>query len=175
MRRLFDLFKYDKINSNGISVDKHRIPYYFDTKDGNGIQYYNGHRKRLNAESTNPDPFNVKALGVDNVYITIGYDKLYGDVIGPFAKGLEDDLKSGGHAGWDKMLEYDSYSTRSYMSHAYKPSPELIKLGLPEGRPLPTAVVSWLETLSMTTGWYVNFLLYSASRPDYRRIGMIVR
>ncbi|KII83644.1 hypothetical protein PLICRDRAFT_148036 [Plicaturopsis crispa FD-325 SS-3] len=132
MDRLFKLFKYDKLNSNGISVEAKRIPYHFDTKDGNGIQYFNGNRKRMNA----------------------GYEKIYRDVIDPFARGLEDDLYNGGHAGWDRMLEFDSYSTRSYMSHVYRPSSELVDIGLPPGKPLPTHVVSWLETQSMTTGWY---------------------
>lgn len=152
------MFKYDKINSCGISVKDKLIPYFFDTKDGNGIEFYNGRRKRLNVSSGLVDPFNVQSLNVDVLYIKIGYDKIYGDVIGPFAKGLEEDLENHSDAGWKRMLEFDSFSTRSYMCHKYVPSPELVALGLPAGKHLPTDVVNWMETVSMTTGWYAILL-----------------
>lgn len=67
MRRLFNLFSYDKLNTNGIDVEKHRIPYYFDTRDGNGIQYYNGNRKRLNVPATVPD-IEPLAIAVVTIY-----------------------------------------------------------------------------------------------------------
>ncbi|KII90226.1 hypothetical protein PLICRDRAFT_584478 [Plicaturopsis crispa FD-325 SS-3] len=160
MTRLFKLFNYEKLNTGDIQVQKKLIPYYFDAKDGNGVYDYNGHRLREDeiptAQKYNPDPFDIQSLRVDSIYIKIGVKKIYDDVIGPFAELLEKDLESGGKSkeGWKELLKYDSYSTRSFMCHAYRPSPKLVALGLPEGKSLPTNVVNWLETMSMTTSWF---------------------
>ncbi|KII91039.1 hypothetical protein PLICRDRAFT_52708 [Plicaturopsis crispa FD-325 SS-3] len=154
MKRLFKLFKYKKLNENGLSVEKKLIRYWFDTRDNNGIQYYNGIRKRLNVPADTVDPFDVEPLGVGEVYVKIGYKALFEDVIDRFAQGLKNDVSTGSDAGWKLMLQYDSYSTRSYMCHAYVPSPKLVAAGLPEGKHLPTDVVNWMETFTMTSGWY---------------------
>jgi hypothetical protein len=88
---------------------------------------------------TNPEP-----------YLTVGYKAIVDDVIGPFAKGLLDDLKNNTKDGWIEMMRKDSYSTRSYMCHAYQPNPDL---NIPQTS-LPTDVVNWLETFDKSTGWY---------------------
>lgn len=53
------------------------------------------------------------------------------------------------------MMKYDSYSTRSYMSHVYMPSDDFLRVhpDVPIDH-LPTNVVNWMETMDKTTGWY---------------------
>jgi len=157
MKRVFDLFKYDKLKApDGVQIDKKRIEYFFDCKDKNGIQYYNGRRKRLNAETVDPDFFMAAEVGVDDVYIKAGRDKIYADVIGPFVKLLLKDMTEGGDEGWKNLMGVDSHSTRSYMTHTYVPSAEFREEfeELPENEGLPTDVVNWMETYSMTTSWF---------------------
>jgi len=178
MKRLFDLFKYDKLKApDGKQINEKLIEYYFDCRDGNGIQYYNGRRKRKNATSEDADFFRAKEVGVGDVYIKVGREKIYGDVIGRFANGLKDDMENGGDKGWKELMDCDSYSTRSYMSHKYRPGDELVAAGLPADEGLPTDVVNWMETYSMTTSWFDRALTttvleelafgYDPAKPGY--------
>jgi hypothetical protein len=68
---------------------------------------------------------------------------------------LEDDLEKNVNDGWIKLMKYDSYSARSYMTHVYEPSESFLQShpGFPEAH-LPTVVVNWMESLDKTTGWY---------------------
>lgn len=83
-------------------------------------------------------------------YISVGVKAIVDDVIGPYAEGLLNDLKTGSTTGWEAMKAVDEYSTRAYMSTKYRPSRAL---GLPDA-PLPNDVVNWLETFDKSTGWY---------------------
>jgi len=158
MDRLFDLFKYDKLKTpEGVQIYKKLIKYHFNCKDENGIQYYNGCRKRLTpntSETPDSDFFKAKEVGVGQVYLEIGREKLYDDVINPFVTLLKKDMEDGGSAGWENLMTVDSYSARSFMTHKYRPTQPLIDKGLHKDEGLPTDVVNWMETYSMTTSWF---------------------
>jgi len=139
MQRVGHLFKY-------VGLQSKLIPYYYASNKSPGFQYFNGIRTRIG--ETND--FDAPALGIDRSYITAGPSKIVHDVVNPFAQALYDDLKQHTTTGWDNMLAADAHSTRSYMSFAYTPSPDL---GIPSGH-LPTKVVNWLETFDKSTGWY---------------------
>jgi hypothetical protein len=84
-----------------------------------------------------------------------GYKAIFRDVIGQFAQGLERDMEQGTTIGWERLMSYDSYSTRSFMTHVYVPTDDFLRLN-PDVpiKPLPTNVVNWMEGLDKTTGWY---------------------
>ena len=153
MSRVFHLFEYPPLNSNGIALAKKLRPFYFKGAANNDTLFsYNGITVVQNALPAG-DPFQAGAVIQDvdpQPYIAAGTKAITDDVIAPFATRLLDDLKNQTTSGWEYMQKFDKYSTRAYMTLAYRPSP---KLGLPDA-PLPTDVVNWCETFDKSTGWY---------------------
>lgn len=155
MERVFKLFDYPPLNSDGIALKAKLRPFYFVGGGNNNTFYsYNGVTVLQNAmPSPDQDPFNAEQVIQDispDPYIKAGAKAIVDDVIAPFATRLLQDLEDGGSVGWEYMKSFDQYSTRAYMSLKYIPSPSL---GLPN-KPLPTDVVNWCETFDKSTGWY---------------------
>ncbi|KEP46404.1 L-amino acid oxidase [Rhizoctonia solani 123E] len=149
MERVFKLFRYPPFKGE---LEKKLQPYYFVAEKKNAFLDYNG-VTRLQNQPRLPDPFKAAAVITSEnkeKYITVGYEKIVNDVITPFATGIFNDLQKGTDKGWQKMMAYNKYSTRAYMSIKYSPTPSL---GLPEC-PLPDDVVNWCETFDKSTGWY---------------------
>lgn len=140
MQRLGQLFNY-------LGMQDQLIPYYFKSDKKPGFKYFNGVRARI--DEGNPD-FDAPALGINSTLIELGTNRIVEDAIGPFARGLFNDLKNHTTTGWDVMMRNDAYSTRGYMSFKYLPS---AGFGL-EPEHLATRVINWLETFDKSTGWY---------------------
>ena len=159
MARLFHLFDYGPLNTNGIALKKKLRNFYFT--NGNAYYSYNGVTVRQNAVPAQ-DPFKANEViqDVDPApYIAAGTEAIVNDVINPFAtrilQDLEDDLKhnfdfdKSGTKGWTQMQSFDLYSTRAYMSTKYLPT--LTKIPY---QSLSTDVANWCETFDKSTGWY---------------------
>ncbi|KAF9466955.1 hypothetical protein BDZ94DRAFT_1305819 [Collybia nuda] len=150
MARVFKLFAYPPLNTDGLALSGKLKPFRFE--DDNAFDSYNGVTVRQ-GEKPNAETFKADQVIEDAdaaLYIKAGPENIVNDVIAPFAIRLLDDLKNGGSEGWKCMKSFDQYSTRAYMSLKYKPSKNL---GIPL-KPLPTDVVNWLETFDKSTGWY---------------------
>ncbi|KIM24008.1 hypothetical protein M408DRAFT_17753 [Serendipita vermifera MAFF 305830] len=180
MARLFHLFDYKPLNPEEDPLNKRLTPYIFGkkTEEDYTFRYYNGLRYRRKDVPATGDPFNAQAVILDtqdkDPYITAGYKNIMDDVIGPFVELLmkddplqeplqkdepkngqkQDNVPKNGQKGFNHLMKFDGYSTRSYMTTRYKPSPELReKYNLPNAH-LPTDVVNWMETFDKSTGWY---------------------
>ncbi|KAG9218552.1 hypothetical protein PLEOSDRAFT_1064574 [Pleurotus ostreatus PC15] len=149
MARLFHLFNYGPLNVGDFHLSGQLKDYYFNDTKGNNLLYYNDVRKRRNSTPSGDD-FLWSELGVGRDYLKAGVEDIMQDVITPFSNELLRDLDTGSTTGWDQLMKFDAYSTRTYMSTKYIPSPSL---GLPPYSP-PTAVVNWCETFDKSTGWY---------------------
>ncbi len=153
MRRVFQLFDYKPLNTGDLALKKKLKPFFFRGAANNDtFLSYNGVTVKQNALPAG-DPFQGEAVIQDanpQPYLRAGAKAIADDVIAPFATRLLDDLEYKTNDGWEYMKQFDLYSTRSYMSIQYRPSPEL---NLP-ARPLPTDVVNWVETFDKSTGWY---------------------
>ncbi|KAF9486974.1 hypothetical protein BDN71DRAFT_568475 [Pleurotus eryngii] len=149
MTRLFHLFRYGPLNTGDFQLASKLKDYHFKDTKGNNLLYYNDVRKRRNSNPSGDD-FLWSDLGVGNDYLQAGVEDIMQDVITPFSDELVRDLDTGSTRGWDQLMEFDTYSTRAYMSTKYIPSPNL---GLPPRNP-STAVINWCETFDKSTGWY---------------------
>ncbi|KAH7912672.1 hypothetical protein BJ138DRAFT_750069 [Hygrophoropsis aurantiaca] len=162
MQRLFHLFKYPPLNTDGRALKAKLKPFYFKgAGNNNTFLSYNGVTVMQNA-IPKTDPFMadqiIQSTGA-SAYIAAGVKAIMDDVLEPFATGiLEDieamknneDMEKRGYTGWDKLMEFDQYSTRAYMALKYIPSD---KLGIPK-KNLPVDVINWCETFDKSTGWY---------------------
>ena len=157
MSRLKKLFNHDKIKDNIKLLD-----FKFASDNGMGYYRYNGTGIRKK-DLPNPlgDVFHFSQVGVstakpDYFNPSAGYDNICKDVIHDFVYGLEQDLEHGGNKGWLNLRSKDGYSTRAYMSMAYKPNANL-KIGPEDGGQeigLPDDVINWCESMDKSTGWY---------------------
>jgi hypothetical protein len=164
MSRIFHLFGYAPLNTDDIALEKRLVPFLFKGGGNNNtLLSYNDITVKQSSIIT-ADQFKMSETIQDvsssarDAYIKIGATKIVDDVISPFAIKLLDDIAkiekgTDSTEGWDYLMKYDAYSTRAYMAIAYKPSKELIKLGMPDG-PLPTDIINWCETFDKSTGWY---------------------
>ncbi|KAG8999540.1 hypothetical protein FRB90_012053 [Tulasnella sp. 427] len=139
MKRTFKLFECEMLNSDGISLKDKLIPYRFDNPDA--FACYNGQppirRRDLKLKSSD---FEFEEIGVDPAYLADGPDKiLWNKLLKDFVPPLLQDLKNGGQKGWEKLMEFDNYTTRSYLSIKGE---------------LSTEVINWLETVTFGTGWF---------------------
>ena len=120
---------------------------------------YNNVLLREEQASTEEDPFRAKEYlegnPVASAYIKAGAEAILKDAITPFTDKLLKDLESGGEEGWLYLMEQDSHSLRSYLSHVYVPSKKFIEehVGFPWGH-IPSDVVNWMETMENSTGSY---------------------
>lgn len=153
MRRIFHLFDYEPLNTNGIALKKKLNPFlYVGGGNNNSIYSYNGVTLRQNAVPPG-DPFKAKDVILDtqpDPYIAAGTTAIMDDVIGRFAIPLLKDLETGKTDGWDKLMKYDKFSARAYMCREYTRS---FGLNIPDG-PLPTDVINWIETFDTSTGGF---------------------
>lgn len=155
MRRVFHLFKYPPLNTNGIALEKRKRPYYFTAVDNNAFQDFNGAIYRQNAvPASSSDPYKARSVIFDipdpSPYYTAGPDAILDDVVKPFAEGLYADLQNNTKTGWAHLMRYDHYSARAYMTITYRPSSEMF---LPPTS-LSTDIVNWVETIEDSTGSY---------------------
>ncbi|KAI0027421.1 amine oxidase, partial [Vararia minispora EC-137] len=98
MTRVFHLFRYPPLNTEGFALRKKLKEFYF--ANGNALYSYNGVTMRQS-------------------------DGIVDNVIEPFASRLLEDLEKGGKKGWEYMIQRDHLSTRAYMSGEYRPSATL--------------------------------------------------
>lgn len=141
MERLFRLFYCEQLNpknaEKGDKLEDYLMEYYF--KCDKAFLYYNGARARMD-QQVSPDYFHFGETGVPEEYLKMGAGnvlKTY--VLNDFVDGLLEDLRTGGRKGWEHLMEYDSYSTRGYMTVNKK---------------LIAEVVDWVETVTYGTGWF---------------------
>jgi len=157
MKRVFHLFEYPHFNKED-SKDKlsaRLVPYIFATDDA--LMDFNGEKctrkEAKDAQTQGKDIFlSTKVIADTNSspYVKVGTDEITKDVIYHFALGIYNDIRNNTKTGWKMLNQFDSHSTRSYMTNVYRPSP---KLNLPD-KPLPTDVVNWCETFDKSSGWY---------------------
>ena len=99
MKRVFDLF-------GKIGLKKEKIPYVM-TLDSN-LNYFNGKcLTNKEMEDKTIDPFGTGVEGIFDSTSAMASQKFE-----PFKKEIEDDLEK----GWKKLMKYDGYSTRGYMT-----------------------------------------------------------
>lgn len=145
MSRLFNLFeKLNLTEASGILID-----YKFSCPKA--WKMYNGIRKQIkdvSTHSTKPDKVDPFHFGEDNGgnvikdFIYSGYQKLFSDTLTPFTTALVADTEPNAYpanAGWRKLMRFDQYSVRGYMSDCLK---------------YPLNEISWLETMTFSTGGY---------------------
>ncbi|KZV60672.1 FAD/NAD(P)-binding domain-containing protein [Peniophora sp. CONT] len=153
MQRVFHLFHYDKLNSDGLALAQKLKKYTFECPDA--LLSYNG--ATIKRRDWKDDPFNSDTVIWDtehgSAYVKARAEAIVSDVIEPFATRILDDLKTGKHAGWDYLSTYDRYSARAYMSTVYRPSASL-RAGYPSlpDEPLSNDMVNWCETFESSTG-----------------------
>ncbi|KAG8916609.1 hypothetical protein FRC01_002961 [Tulasnella sp. 417] len=136
MKRLFMLFNCRQLNPpNGPKLADKLLDYKFNCNDA--FRYYNGVRTKI-SDTTNT--FRFQETGVDSKFLRLGGEKVLEDyVLNDFVDDLLDDLNTGGHKGWDKLMKFDNYSTRGYMT--------LVK-------GIDAVTVDWVETVTYGTGWF---------------------
>lgn len=136
MRRLFELFESEELNSQGIDVMSKIIPYYFDSP--NTFLEFNRHRIRASEVQTH-DVFDFAQTRVPRRDLEKGYQKILHNVFDEFTEELRRDLVEGGQEGWDQMMKQDYHSARSYMAVVKSLS-------------MPT--IRWCETMDTSTDSY---------------------
>ncbi|KAG0694126.1 hypothetical protein DFH29DRAFT_859812 [Suillus ampliporus] len=151
MKRLGELIDYSKLNDSGFKepLKSTLIDYYYAAKAGGTFMYFNNQRYQVSGTSQPPD-FHAREMGVESEYVTVGVDRIIGDVVEPFARMLMKDLEQNTEKGWGIMKKNDVYSLRAYMLFKYVPS---VSLELPPMH-LATNVINWCETFDKSTGWY---------------------
>jgi len=106
MKRVFDLFEK-------IGLDKKKIPYVM-TLDCN-LNYFNGICLTNEVKDRKIDPFRTRVKGIfDSASVMASLP------LEPFVKEMKDDLEKRNREdlwkGWKKLIEFDGYSTRGYMT-----------------------------------------------------------
>ncbi|OSX59667.1 hypothetical protein POSPLADRAFT_1048165 [Postia placenta MAD-698-R-SB12] len=134
MKPVFDLF-----DNLGITDDGLLIPYIL-SNDEHNILYYNGIRMTAQEvkDSALVDPFNIGLASHADDYVKAA--------LGPFIDALATDFES----GWQKLMEYDQYSTRAYMNLVLKTAYTASGIELN----YTDQVITTLETLQTGTNLY---------------------
>lgn len=140
MQRLFHLFHCPQLNDpdSGIEVASHLIPYLFHDNTGNSFLDYNGTNV---PRSNTAETFSFQATGVGQDALSEGAKPILTRLYAPFVNLLQGDLSTSppGTTGWNFLMQFDKYSTRSYLAiNADKSQP----------------TINWLETMSAGTGWF---------------------
>lgn len=100
MKRVFDLFEM-------IGLKEEKIPYVM-TLDCN-LNYFNGRcLSNKEMEEQGPDPFKTEVKDICDSAL-----KMASQQFEPFGKEIEDGIKED---FWKKLMEFDGYSTRGYMT-----------------------------------------------------------
>ncbi|KAF8183763.1 hypothetical protein K438DRAFT_1599145 [Mycena galopus ATCC 62051] len=133
MDRVFKLFEDLKMEEDGLLVEyKYSSP--------NTFQQYNGIRVRQNSSKPpGADSFRVSEENggaVPSEYVSRGIEQVSKDIFEPFA---EDFKKLPFDKAWEKLVEKDAYSTRTFLLAEKK---------------FPETVVEWMETFTTATGLY---------------------
>jgi hypothetical protein len=166
MKRLFDLVERDDLfDTDGQLLKQKLVDYHFsaqncDDQNKGGIYYFHGVRAWENDLKTGELEEEqverlAKGFGIDKAFIKLGYMALYHDIADTFVSRLRKDLATNSRDGWAALMDYDNWSTRSYLSNAYLPSNdirhELLCHGYktPLGRGLPTNVVDWSVSINL--------------------------
>ncbi|KAG8910089.1 hypothetical protein FRC00_008905 [Tulasnella sp. 408] len=160
MERLFRLFHCQQLNpTGGDRLEDKLMEYYF--KCDKAFLYYNGARSRID-QPVPPDYFHFEETGVPEQFLEMGAGEVLKTyVLNDFVPLLLEDLRTGGREGWDHLMEYDSYSTRGYMTVNKK---------------LTAEVVDWVETVTYGTGWFdralaelvLEYIAFSAFLKDLK-------
>ncbi|KAF8888784.1 hypothetical protein BD779DRAFT_1672118 [Infundibulicybe gibba] len=146
MARLFHLFKYPPLNRGEYNLTSHLIPYHSAPQKENGLMYFNNVREQRQGNEHSGN-FLWHELGIEKEYVEATVEMINRDVMQPYVDEIMKDLATPGRTlGWEKLMESDAYSLRTYMSAKYIPSPNL---RVPM-KHLPAAVVDWCEMLSGT-------------------------
>jgi phytoene dehydrogenase-like protein len=142
MRRVFSLFDYPPLNSEAYQLKKKLASFHYS--NDNALLSYNGVTVKQGTKP-NSEVFKaedvIKDSGNATLYMSVGVKAIADDVIAPFVRKLLQDLRTGGHAGWDELMKFDHLSIRSYLCTFYRPSASLQARGLPDG-PLSTDVIT---------------------------------
>lgn len=110
----------------------------------NTFLHFNGHRTTKNQSAL--DTFKVGATAdnkdgyIREPYLSKGHKALYEEAIEPF---LQLFVNESFPTAFEKLMEYDRYSVREYMT---------THLGYPK------SVVRWIETTGWRTGWFDSSL-----------------
>lgn len=151
MTRVFSLFDYPPLNTDGLALREKLRPFIFESND-TLLSYNDVAVVRDDMQALAQDPFHSAAVIQDtnssSAYVSVGANAILNDVIAPFATRLLADIQNNIQDGWKYLQTYDGYSARSYMALEYRPS---TSLGLPNA-PLPLDVISWIETFEDSTG-----------------------
>ena len=129
MNRLFHLFNYEGLNSNGYNLRECLVPYVPSHR--NNFVMFNRVRHQLHELPRPPrDPFNhgiEQGGNIESYFIQFGSSKLISEGL----TGFFDVLKRNLRLGLAKLSHFDQYSLRGYMAGVMK---------------LPLHVISWCET-----------------------------
>lgn len=117
----------------------------------NNILYFNNQRVKVNMKKDYlvEDPLSFAVGGMAAVPKEFA-EKNYYDWLGPVFQEFKEALKKDFDTGWEKLMQADKYSTRSYLlEHA-----EYVDTNGKEQKGFPPSVVNWFETMDSATGLY---------------------
>lgn len=146
MWRVFDLFR------NRLRIEDKLVPYIMS--HDNQFLEYNSNVTQLKKINTSPtaDWFKDSTSAGGRVppeYLSKGVDYYLGECFSPFKDLLAKDWKK----GWEKLMEFDKYSARTFMMLPFDIKNNdgtyfLKKDGYPH------SVINWLERMSTGTGLF---------------------
>ncbi|KAK4163712.1 hypothetical protein QBC43DRAFT_344953 [Cladorrhinum sp. PSN259] len=179
MERVFDLFDYLKMpcvkpltrdTPNGTL-----IPYSMTNKDKSGDSQnepfrFNditrwGSYTNIAAKAEDADPFRFNSDDQDTTVDKIPVEVLKAApgtlvefAIRELRDALKHDAEHGGQTGWEKLMEYDRYTTRQWLASDQQHLKKYAEsCGVKEHFPLPpfnASTINFLETMNGGTDWY---------------------
>ncbi|KAG8685578.1 hypothetical protein FRC11_010395, partial [Ceratobasidium sp. 423] len=109
--------------------------------------YYNGiHAKQANATTKDFGVCVSQGGNVPNAWVDKGMGNLMKNVYGRFL----DKLKANFREGYAYLMQYDCFSTCSFMSEVTLEA----EGEYPAKEPYPMSVINWLETRNFAPGWF---------------------
>ncbi|KAJ5210626.1 amino-acid oxidase [Penicillium cf. griseofulvum] len=161
MKRLFDLFRWLGMKKSNLKEAKPAdlVPYYLSGKTEpwsfNDITKW-GNYETISAESA--DPWGINAdMGIDQMLLKKSPEDIFEALTGPLRTQLQQDLEQEkpSRKGWDMLMEYDNYSTRSFLLQGQMTN--AASKGSSPTIPLPPynyQTVQWMEAFNGGSGWY---------------------
>ncbi|CAI7569856.1 unnamed protein product [Penicillium discolor] len=161
MERLFDLFRWLGMKKLDLNTAKPAdlVPYYLSGKTepwsfNDRTEW--GSYETISAKSA--DPWGINAdKEIDPMLLKKSPEDIFEALTVPLRTQLQQDLQGEkpSRKGWDMLMGYDNYSTRSFLLHGQMTNPALKNpnptIPLP---PYKYQTVQWMEAFNGGSGWY---------------------
>ncbi|CRG82799.1 Dual specificity protein kinase KNS1 [Talaromyces islandicus] len=158
MKRLFLLFEWLKMRKTLLRDEciGNLVPYYLNADQ----EPWNFNDRTewgtyASISSRSADPWGINGDSkIPPEILKASPDDVLNALTEPLRNQLEQDLagKKPSRKGWDMLMEYDNYSTRSFLHHCH-----LMELGPAPPFPSPPynyETIQWLETIIGGTNWF---------------------